>query len=225
MSLNKDDISVLESWFTELQTYKKTKKEKYTPLRDKIYKFLYHKFSDLLGTKTYEWNKKFALSDDDVNSIFNDVLLNCVEHYHPHEVKFLTYFWKSCDNQAKNYYKKYRCKRRIPPASVFNVDFSSLSYDTSNSAETTAVAMDILDQIRNLYDESSTNADVSETVTGYLEELNTKLSSPETIILQRIVTGSSLSSIARDMQMDLKEVYKSLKNIRKKAKYVLKNYE
>jgi len=232
MSLDKTDLITIETWFTELQTYKKTQKDKYILLRDKIYTFLYHKFADLLRTKTYEWSKKFALTDEDANSIFNDVLLNCVEHYHPREVKFLTYFWLSCDNQAKNYYKKYRRKRRIPPASTINIDFNALTIDTSTqpipnqyNPVGNAVSLAILTQIRNLYDDDTRNGGVKEVLQGCLEDLTKKLTTEETNILQSIITGSSIAALSDDLDLEQTEIEKSLKSIRKKAKHIFKKYE
>lgn len=225
MSLNDADLSVLTKWFLELQLYQ-DQPVQYQLLRDKIYKFLYEKLADLLVTKTYEWNKAYALTEEDSISIFNDILLNCVEKYNPKKGKFITYLWCSCDNSAKNYYKKYRVQRRIPQISLVNVDFSNLNEEEAGTqyAPEVGTTTTVLSQLRNTYDEDSQKEDLTNYVAECVEDLETRLSADETIILKDMMDGNTIAAISKNSGMAFKEVSKHLRSIRKKARTITQRH-
>ncbi len=221
MSLTANDAYILENWFCELQLYSK-ESDQYFAKRDKIYSYIYERLNDLLKTKQLEWYKKYYLKEDDCHSIFSDTLLSCVDNYKPKRVKFITYFWESCENAAKNYYKHYRRQRRIPPSHLVDMDFSRLLSDSKTDKQADNLYIkDVIDHLRNLYDKESENADIVEQTTHLLEILRTKLTLTERNVLDRLVEGYKTKEISALLKLDLPAIKKATRIIKTKAEGIL----
>lgn len=219
MSLSTDDMYTLENWFCELQLYQKGT-DQYYKLRDKIYTLIYHKLSDLLRTKTNEWSRKYFLKEEDAQSIFNDALLACVEGYQPKRNKFITYFWTSCENLAKNYYKHYRRMRRIPPASLVDVDFTRFLGEDTFEPENVFVK-DVLNHLRTLHDTDVERQEKQDEIRSALKVLQTTLSSDESEVLSHILVGYSMTQISYNLDITLAQVIAHMRKIRKKAQAII----
>lgn len=225
MSLSFDDNYTIENWFCELQLYEKESTQ-YIELRNKIYNFIYVRLSDLLATKKVQWYKKYSLHAEDCDSIFNDALLSCVEKYKPKRVKFITYFWSACENLAKNYFKHYRRMRRIPPANLVNIGFSTIfSEKQSKSQHSSETTEDIFSYLKTLQDTEDSSFDLRLEIQEMLQLIKSRLSSTDTKIVEYLYDGYQTSQIRDFLSIDHKELSRRLRFIRNTAKKVFTRYE
>jgi RNA polymerase sigma factor (sigma-70 family) len=230
MTLTTADNKTLEFWFTDLQLLGPGSEE-YITLRNKIYTYIYRRLMDMLKTKVYDWKRKYGLDEEDVISIFNDVLLRCVDKYRPKRVKFITYFWQSCENTAKNYYKKYRCQRRIPASHIFNVDFDELHNQAEIIASRVSFTPEGLqdmryldklsEQLRNLSDKDQYQQEITQLAKDSVSALLPSLSKIETRIFEKVVEGYSISAISKLLDIKIQQVDAYISKIQRKASKVI----